>query len=119
MLTPVLPPHSALQPFMALLHGQHGGTDTKPGATRLAHSGYGIRAVLGLCHLPPTLPPSLGRCHLRGGTATFLWDTGIFLGTLPPSQARCHLPRDMATFCEDIAFLSGNTATFPVMSQPS
>lgn len=98
MLTPVLPPHSALQPFMALLHGQHGGTDTKPGATRLAHSGYGIRAVLGT--LPPspdaatlfeTLSPLWRHCHLPMGHWHLSGNTATSPGTLPSSQGHGHL----------------------------
>lgn len=77
------------------------GDGDKGTATRSGHRGHSSRA---LGHCPGTLPPSWGHSHLLGDTATFH-------GALPPSWGHCHFHEDTD--------LSGNTATFPVMSQPS
>lgn len=77
------------------------GDGDKETATRSGHRGHSSRA---LGHCPGTLPPSWGHSHL-------LRDTATFHGALPPSWGHCHFHEDTD--------LSGNTATFPVMSQPS
>lgn len=105
MLTPVLPPTlgSAAQ--------------TTQGGQNPAPPGWHTVVVASELSWGPCQPPR--HCHLPGDTVTFVEALPPAYGTLASFWEHCHVPRDTDTFCEDTAFLSGNTATFPAMSQPS